>query len=104
MPTAPIPEPPPARTRGRGKALLVVFLVGALLATGGILYWNYAQTYETTDDAQVEAHMNSISARIAGNVTAVYVDENQFVKAGQLVADIDPRDYEVALQQSKAEV
>jgi membrane fusion protein (multidrug efflux system) len=101
---APVPEPPPARTRGRGKALLVVFLVGALLATGGILYWSYAQTYESTDDAQVEAHINGISPRIAGSISAVYVDENQFVKAGQLVAEIDPRDYEVALQESKAEV
>ena len=101
----PIPDPPPAsRTRGRGRALIVVFLVGVALATGGILYWNYAQTYESTDDAQVNAHMNDVSSRIAGTITSVYADENQFVKAGQLLAEIDARDYQVTLAQVQAEV
>jgi len=98
-----VPEPPP-RTRGRGKALFVVLLIGAILATGGVLYWNYSQTYESTDDAQVDGHLNGISSRIAGTITSVYVDENQFVKAGQLVAEIDPQDFNLALQQAKAEV
>jgi membrane fusion protein, multidrug efflux system len=101
---APVAEPPPPRTRGRSKALLVVFLLGALLATGGTLYWKYAQTYESTDDAQVDGHLNGISSRISGTISAVYVDENQFIKAGQLVAQIDPRDYDVALAQAQAEV
>ncbi len=101
----PLPDPPPAaRTRGRGKALFVVLLVGAVLAVGGFLYWNYAQTYESTDDAQVNAHMNEVSSRIAGTITSVYVDENQFVKAGQLLAEIDPRDYELTLAQTQAEM
>jgi membrane fusion protein, multidrug efflux system len=101
---AAVPEPPPPRTRGRGRALFVVLLVGALLATAGVLYWNYAQTYESTDDAQVDGHLNGISSRIAGTITAVYFDENQFVKAGQLVAEIDSRDYDVAVAQAQAEV
>lgn len=95
---------PPSRTRGRGRALVVILLIGAALATGGILYWNYAQGYESTDDAQVDGHLNSISSRIAGTISNVCVDENQFVKAGDLVAEIDPRDYQVALEQAKAEV
>jgi membrane fusion protein, multidrug efflux system len=95
---------PPSRTRGRGKALIVVLLIGAALATGGVLYWNYAQGYESTDDAQVDGHLNGISSRIAGTIINVCVDENQFVKAGDLVAEIDPRDYEIALAQAKAEV
>jgi len=95
---------PPSRTRGRGKALIVVLLIGAALATGGVLYFNYAQGYESTDDAQIDGHLNGISSRIAGTITNVCVDENQFVKAGELVAEIDPRDYEIALAQSKAEV
>jgi membrane fusion protein, multidrug efflux system len=101
---AAVPEAPPPRTRGRGRALLVVLLVGAALATGGFLYWRYAQTYESTDDAQVDGHLNGISSRIAGTITAVYFDENQLVKAGQLVAEIDPRDYDVAVAQARAEV
>ncbi|PWU01229.1 MAG: HlyD family secretion protein [Terriglobia bacterium] len=99
----PVSEPPP-RTRGRWKALVIVLLIGVVLAVAGALYWRYAQTYESTDDAQVDAHMSAIGARIAGTITAVYVDENQFVKAGQLVAETDPRDYQVALQQSQAEI
>ena len=98
------PQPPVPRTRGRVKALVVVFLVGAMLATGGVLYYRYAQTYETTDDAQVDGHLNGVGSRIAGVVTGVFVDENQFVKAGQLVAEIDPKDYQVAVSEAKAEV
>jgi membrane fusion protein (multidrug efflux system) len=95
---------PPSRTRGRGRALLVVLVIGALVATAGFLYWNYAQEYESTDDAQVDGHLNAISSRIAGTIINVCVEENQFVKAGTLVAEIDPRDYEVALEQAKAEL
>ena len=95
---------PSSRTRGRGRALVVVLLIGAALATGGVLYWKYAQGYESTDDAQVDGHLNGISSRIAGTIRNVCVDENQFVKTGDLVAEIDPRDYEIALEQAKAEV
>ncbi|MBV9505069.1 MAG: HlyD family secretion protein [Acidobacteriia bacterium] len=99
-----VEPPPPPRTRGRGRALLMVFLVGAVLATAGFLYWRYAQTYESTDDAQVDGHLNGISARISGTVTSVMVEENQFVKAGQLLVEIDPSDYKVALDQTMAEM
>ena len=60
---APLPELVPSSSRSRWKALLVVLVVGAVLAAGGVLYWNYAATYESTDDAQVGAHLNGISAR-----------------------------------------
>ena len=99
-----ISEVPPGRPRGRLRALLLILLVVAVLATGGILYWNYAQTFESTDDAQIDAHLNGISARIGGTVKAIYVDENQLVKAGQLVAELDPTDYSVALAQAQAEM
>jgi membrane fusion protein (multidrug efflux system) len=95
---------PPSRTRGRGRALLVLLVIGAVVATAGVLYWNYAQEYESTDDAQVDGHLNAISSRIAGTIINVCVEENQFVKAGTLVVEIDPRDYEVALEQAKAEL
>ena len=71
---APVPELVPAPSRSRWKALLVVAVMGAVLAAGGILYWNYAETYESTDDAQVGAHLNGISARIAGTVTGIHAD------------------------------
>ena len=95
---------PPSRTRGRGRALIVVVLIGAALAIGGFVYWNYAQGYESTDDAQVDGHLNGISSRIAGTVVNVCVEETQLVKTGDLVAEIDPRDFQIALEQAKAEV
>jgi membrane fusion protein (multidrug efflux system) len=98
------PLPPPPRTRGRARALLTVLLIGIVLATVGFFYWRYTQTYESTDDAQVDGHLNSISPRIAGTITAVYFDENQFVKAGDLLAEIDPRDFQVTLSQAQAEL
>ena len=98
------PPPPPPRTRGRVRALLTVLLIGIALATAGFFYWRYTQTYESTDDAQVDGHLNSISPRVAGTITAVYFDENQFVKAGDLVAEIDPRDFQVTLSQAQAEL
>lgn len=100
---APVPELP-VRSRSRVKTVVVLALLVAALATGGVLYWNYAQTYESTDDAQIDAHLNSVSARIAGAVTAIHAEENQFVKAGQLLAELDPNDYSVALEQARAEM
>jgi membrane fusion protein (multidrug efflux system) len=98
------PAAPPPRARGRVRALLTVLLVGVAFSTTGFFYWSYTQTYESTDDAQVDGHLNSISARIAGMVTAVYFDEDQSVKAGDLVAEIDPRDFQVTLSQAQAEL
>jgi membrane fusion protein, multidrug efflux system len=102
VPKASKPSPAP-RARGRARALLVVLLIGAVLAVAGYSYWRYAQTYESTDDAQVDGHLNGISARIAGTITSVLVDENQSVKAGDLVAEIDPADYQLALNQARAQ-
>ncbi len=88
---APVPELP-VRSSNRVKTIIVLVLLVAALAVGGVLYWNYSQTYESTDDAQVDAHLNSISARIAGTVTAIHAEENQLVQAGQLLAELDPSD------------
>jgi membrane fusion protein (multidrug efflux system) len=73
-----------------------------VLLVGGIIFWNYAQTYESTDDAEVDCHLISVTPRIQGAVTAVNVEENQFVQQGQVLAVIDPRDFQVALNQAQA--
>src|SRR6266403_3553348 len=78
-------------------------VVGFLAATFLIiLLVLYLRSYESTDDAQVDGHLNSISPRISGTVTAVYVENNQNVTAGQLLAELDARDYATALHQAKA--
>src|SRR5580698_3197760 len=98
----PTPSTPPAGNRRR--ALLIVALVGLILLVGGFFYYQYTETYESTDDAQVDCHLVGVASRIQGTVTAVHVDENQFVKAAELVVEIDPRDFQVAAAQAKAEL
>jgi membrane fusion protein (multidrug efflux system) len=77
-----------------------VLLVAVLV--GGWFMWGYLQSYESTDDAQVDGHVNAISSRISGTVTAVYVENNQSVNQGKLAVQLDPRDYQVALSQQQA--
>jgi membrane fusion protein, multidrug efflux system len=79
-----------------GVVLIVLLGVGVWLwATAG---------RETTDDAQVDAHVTPISSRVAGMVTAVPVKENQQIDAGTTLVVIDPRDYQVALDKARAEL
>jgi membrane fusion protein (multidrug efflux system) len=85
--------------RHPGRVLLgLVALV--LVIAGGAILWAYLQSYESTDDAQVDGHLHMISPRVAGTVVGVYVENNQFVKAGQVIVDLDPRDYKAALDQA----
>jgi membrane fusion protein (multidrug efflux system) len=74
-----------------------------VLLAVGIGYYLYSRGFEETDDAQVDGHLNPIAARIDGTIKAVYVDDNQMVQAGKLLVELDPRDYQVALGQAKAE-
>ncbi len=69
---------------------------------GGFFLWRYLESYESTDDAQVDGHLNSVTPRIGGVVTRVHVENNQFVKAGQLLVELDPADYESGLTQAQA--
>jgi membrane fusion protein (multidrug efflux system) len=90
--------------RGRRRAFGIFFLVLIGLAVAGLLYWLHARQFESTDDAQVDAHLNPISSRIDGMITKVYVDDNQMVKTGDPLVDLDPRDYQVALDQALAQL
>jgi len=76
-------------------------VAAVLLSIGGIVLWNYLQSYESTDDAQIDGHLNPITPRISGTVVAVYVENNQYVSAGQSLVDLDPRDYQTALERAK---
>jgi len=91
----------PAKHPRRKFLILGAVVVVAIVA---VIWWLNARKYEDTDDAQVEAHLSGIAARIAGTVTAVYFEENQFVQAGQVVADLDPRDAKVALEQARSQL
>ena len=77
------------------------FVVAVILAIILIIYLN---SYESTDDAEVDGHLNAVSSRITGTVAKVYVEDNQLVSAGQLIAELDPRDYQTQLDQATASV
>jgi membrane fusion protein (multidrug efflux system) len=88
------------RPRALGLAVLGIILLGLI---GGVLWW-YFSSYQSTDDAQIDAHISAVSTRIAGTVVAVYVEDNQEVKRGQLLVELDPRDAEVALARAEADL
>ncbi len=94
----------PSATRGRRRAFLIFFLVLIVLGVAGLLYWLHARHFESTDDAQVDAHLNPISARVDGMITKVYVDDNQTVKVGDPLVDLDESDFKVALDQALAQL
>jgi membrane fusion protein, multidrug efflux system len=77
--------------------------LGAVLAVFvGIVLWLHFSSYESTDDAQVDVHLYPVSARISGYVIAVNVGDNEWVEKGKVLVEIDPRDYEVAVAQARA--
>jgi membrane fusion protein (multidrug efflux system) len=82
----------------------IIIGVVILLALGaGLWAWSTAGR-ESTDDAQVDAHMTQIAARVGGTVTKVAVDDNQLVEAGALLVQLDPGDYQVAVDKARAEL
>ena len=98
------PNAPPPVTKGRGRAFLIFFLFLLIAAGVGLYFFLQSRQFESTDDAEVEAHLNSISSRVDGSITHVYVDDNQIVKAGDPLVDLDPRDYQAAIDQVRAQV
>src|SRR6202047_3259507 len=98
---------PGAPSGGRWRSLKTrrILLVAPLLLAIGALApfaWNYLQSYESTDDAQIDGHIDPLSSRINGTVIRVHAEDNDRVKAGELLVEIDPRDYEVAVAQARA--
>jgi membrane fusion protein, multidrug efflux system len=84
-----------------GRKFIVIAVIIFLVIGAGIFYWRSTFT-EDTDDAQVDGDLYQVSSRITGQVIKVYVDDNQQVKIGDPIAEIDPKDYQVALEQAQA--
>ncbi len=101
--TAPAASPEPAK--GRSAALKKAGAVAiVLLVVAAFAYWLHARHYESTDDAFIESHVTPISPNVSGTVTAVHVDDNQEVKQGELLVEIDQRPFEVKLAQDRADM
>jgi membrane fusion protein, multidrug efflux system len=81
---------------------LALIVGGIVLLVAGFFLWRYLGSYESTDDAQIDGHLNSISTRVSGHVIKLLVNDNQFVEAGTPLVEIDPRDYQVAVAKASA--
>ena len=109
--TSPVsPTPLPAserdlrwrRTTSNPRVRMALIIGPIVLVVAGFFLWRYFTSYESTDDAQIDGHLNSISARVSGHVVKLLVEDNQFVAAGTPLLQIDPKDYQVALDRAQA--
>src|SRR6202008_5079964 len=80
-------------------AASIILLVGVIF---GVRYWAYARSHESTDDAFIDGHIIQVSPKVSGYVLKVYVTDNQNVKAGDLMVEIDSRDLQAKVDQAKA--
>lgn len=83
-------------------AIVLAVIFGIFAVIYGIKYLHYMLSYQSTDDAFIEAHVSAISPRVPGHVLKVYVRDNQQVKTGDLLVELDPADYQAKLDSEKA--
>jgi membrane fusion protein (multidrug efflux system) len=93
---------PRRHARSKGRAYILIFVIALAVLAGGVFVWRYLNSYESTDDAQIDVHLYPVSARISGYVVKVNVDDNQYVQKGTVLVEIDPKDFEVAVAQTQA--
>ncbi len=93
-----------ARLRRSGPARAALVFAALAVVLAGLVAWRHFAVRESTDDAQVEGHVNPVAARVGGTVVAVLVEDNQQVEKGTLLVRIDPRDYEVAASRAQADL
>ena len=82
----------------------IIFVVLLVLAAAAVAIWWHSTYSEDTDDAQVNGHLIQVSSRITGQVIKVDVAENQLVKAGDTIAELDPKDFDVAVENAQAQL
>jgi membrane fusion protein (multidrug efflux system) len=84
----------------------VLLFLSVLALTAALLWWLHSRNYESTDDAQIDGHLDLVSTRVSGTVTYInpQVENNRFVKAGDLVLELDPRDYQAELEHAQADL
>jgi membrane fusion protein (multidrug efflux system) len=100
----PAAEQAAAETEKKRRTRLRVGIGLGILAVAGLLWWLHARKFEDSDDAQVDGYITSVSPRVPGTVVRVLVDDNQSVKLGDLLVELDAADLEVALAQARAAV
>ncbi len=95
---------PTTKLRLRVRPLILGLAAAALAAVtiAGTYYYSYANSHESTDDAFIAGHVVAVSPKVASYVARVHIDDNQRVKAGDLLVELDPRDFEAKLAQARA--
>jgi membrane fusion protein (multidrug efflux system) len=96
------PASPPRRRSRRLVLLAAGVLAAVALLTYGVRYVRYARGHESTDDAFIDGHIVGVSPKVASNVARVHVDDNTHVRVGDLLVELDPRDFEARLAQARA--
>jgi len=103
-PERPAPRLVPKRYSPAGLRRIILPLAALAVLIGGAVLWHYLSGYESTDDAQVDVHLYPVSARISGYVVKVNVEDNQYVEKGAVLVEIDPKDYQVAVDKARADL
>lgn len=88
--------------RSKTRMRVLITLVALVVLASSVLLYRYLISWESTDDAQVDGYIYPVSSRVSGYVTRVLVDDNQYVQAGTVLVQLDPKDYEVAVANAKA--
>jgi membrane fusion protein (multidrug efflux system) len=105
-----IDEKPSKRERAVGFfreypiAKWILAALALVILAGGFFVWRYYSVRQSTDDAQIDGHISPISSRVSGTVLRVLHDENESVRAGDLLIELDPKDYQVALDRARADL
>jgi membrane fusion protein (multidrug efflux system) len=91
-------------SRASTPGFRIAAIIGAVVLLVAIFFiYRFVTSYESTDDAEVDGHINSISARISGHVTKLNIVDNQYVQPGTVLLEIDPADYQVAYERAQAD-
>jgi len=91
------------RHASRNPRFRIALIIGGIVLLVAVFFlWRYLSSYESTDDAQVDGHLNAISARVSGHVLKLLVNDNQYVDAGAPLVEIDPKDYQLAVNSARA--
>jgi membrane fusion protein (multidrug efflux system) len=86
----------------RFKRTLVGIGLVLVLAVVGLYFFAQSMSYESTDDAFIDGHISNAAPKIAGRIDKVFINDNQLVKKGDPIVEIDPRDYDAQLKQKQA--
>ena len=89
-----------AEATGRGRQRWILAGIAIAIAVGAFVLWRHLSPRESTDDAQVSGHVTPLSARVSGTVKTVHIVDNQVVKAGDVLVELDPSDYQIALDRA----